>query len=103
LGPFGSLAVRFQLDKTLAGLYKNSPSLNLVLFGSGLVKGFITGLTVNGVRRVGSFALVGTVGTSLRVRGTVTNDTEDRESGGFSGSGVGSGRNKGGSGSGNSC
>jgi len=103
IGPLCLFAVSFQSSETLAGLNKNGLFLGDRFIVIGLVEGVLTGLSVDGVRRVNLSALIGTVGGSLGVRSTVSNKTEDRESGGFSGGGIGSGRNQGGSGGGNSC
>lgn len=103
LGPLGLVTVCFQSAKTLAGLDKDGLLLGDVLGGTGLVEGVGTGFSVDRVRRVDLSGLIGTVGGSLGVRGTVSEKSEDGESRGFTGGGIGGGRDQGGSGGGNSC
>lgn len=56
---------------------------------------------VNGVRRVDGSGLITSVSSSLRIRGSISDKSEDRETGGLSNSGVGSSRKEDGSGSSN--
>ena len=100
--PLCLLTVCFQSSKTLSGLGEDGLLLGNVLVGTSLVEGIRTGLTVDRVRRVGLSGLISTVGGSLGVGGTVSDKSENRESRGFTGSGVGGSRDQSGSSSGDS-
>ena len=80
--------------KTDLGLGDNSLLTGGVFGTVRLVKRVFSGFSVNRVRRVNLGRLVTSVGGTLRVRSTVSDKTEDRESWGFSGSGVGSSRDQ---------
>ena len=103
VGPLFLGTVAFQLSETLLGFCENGLLLDNVLGGSGLVEGVLSGSTVDRVRGVRRRRLIGTVGGSLGVTGTVSEKTEDRESRGLSGGGVGGGGDQGSSGGGDSC
>jgi len=94
--------VGFQLSKTLAGLGEDGLLLGYVLGSTRLVERVCTGLSINRVRRVRCSGLVRSVGGSLGVTGSISDETENRESRRFTGGSVGGGRDQSGSGSGNS-
>ena len=91
-GLLGNVFVK--LSKALLGFSKNGLLLGNNFVGH-LVKGLFTGLSVDGVGRVEGGCLVSSVSSTLRVRGTISDQTENRESGRFTDGGVGSGRNEG--------
>lgn len=73
-----------------------------VFRGTILVKGVSSGFGVNRVRRVDGLALVGSVSGTFRVRSTVSDQTENRESRRFTSGGVGGSGGKSGTSGGNS-
>jgi len=88
--PLLALGVPGELLEADAGLGKDGlPAVGrLVAF---LVEGVRTGLAVDGVRRVDLGGLVGAVGGTLGIGGTVTDEAEDGELGRLTRGGVGDG------------
>jgi hypothetical protein len=82
------------LSKTKLGLLNNGLLTGGVFGVVLLVKGVFSCVSVDRVRRVSLARLVRSVSGTLRVRGAVSEKSEDRESGRLSSSGVGSSRDK---------
>ena len=97
--PLLLLDVSIQTSEALLGLGEYGLLLGNSL-GTGLVKRVRTGFLVNRVRRVILGGLIGTVSGTFRVGSRVSDQTKDRESRGFTDSGVGSDGEEGGTGSG---
>lgn len=93
--------VRVKSGQTLLGLLKDS-LLTVGVFTIFWVVDTILNFTVDGVWRVNSGRLVTSVSGTLRVRGSVSNNTENRETWGFSDSGLGSDWKEGGGSGGSS-
>lgn len=100
--PFGLFDVGRDAVKTNLGLSDNSLLAGGVFGVVFLVKGVFSLVIIDRVRRIDLGSLVRTVSGTLRVRGTISDKSEDRESGGFSSSGVGNSRDQSGTSSGNS-
>lgn len=90
------LDVLVKLGETLLGFRKNTLLSGQVFGTSRLVEGLVSLFTVDRVGRVSGLGLIRTVRSTFRVRGTVTDQTEDGKSGRFTDSGVGGGGEEGG-------
>ena len=102
-GPLLALNVCGKSSKALLRLGEDGLLTCLVVSRIRFVKSITcSNFSVHGVRRVSLGGLVRSVGSSLRVRGTISDHSEDRESWGFTGGGVGNSRDEHGSGSGSS-
>eukprot|EP00526_Cylindrotheca_closterium_P017133 CAMPEP_0113621196 /NCGR_PEP_ID=MMETSP0017_2-20120614/10824_1 /TAXON_ID=2856 /ORGANISM="Cylindrotheca closterium" /LENGTH=315 /DNA_ID=CAMNT_0000530921 /DNA_START=297 /DNA_END=1243 /DNA_ORIENTATION=- /assembly_acc=CAM_ASM_000147 len=102
LEPLGLGNVSGKLGKTDLGLGDDGLLAGNVLRSSFLVKGLFIGLSVDRVRGVDLGGLIRSVSTTLRVSTTITDQTKDGESWGFTSGGIGGSRDQSGSGSGNS-
>jgi hypothetical protein len=103
LEPLGLGDIGGQLVNALGSLSKDI-LLSLDIFGvTSFVEGVRSGLSIDRVRGVKRRRLIRSVCGTLRVGATISNQTENRESRRFSGSGIGDGRNECGTGGGDSC
>jgi hypothetical protein len=89
--PLLALGVLGDFLEAVAGLGEDGLLAGEVRVVGGLVEGVRPGLAVDGVRRVDLGGLVGAVGGTLGIGGTVTDDAEDGELGRITGGGVGNG------------
>mmetsp|Transcript_17901 Transcript_17901/g.23700 ORF Transcript_17901/g.23700 Transcript_17901/m.23700 type:complete len:248 (-) Transcript_17901:35-778(-) len=87
--PFLPGDVCLELGKTDLGLTKDGLLARSVIGVVRIVESLLLVITVNGVRRVNLGALVRSVSSTLRVRGSVTDDSENRETRRLSSGGVG--------------
>ena len=89
--------VSWDVGQTLLGFRQDS-LLSCGVFGTiGLVEGVTAGFTVDRVGGVKLGGLVTSVGSILRVTGSISNQPKDRETGRFTDGGIGSDGQKGGS------
>ena len=89
--PLLALGVLGDCLEAVAGLGEDGLLAGEVRVVGGLVEGVRPSLAVDGVRRVDLGGLVGAVGGTLGIGGTVTDDAEDGELGRITGGGVGNG------------
>ena len=88
--PFLPLYISGDLGKTLLGLSNNGHLTSSVFSIIGLVEGLLALGGVDRVRRVNLLSLITSVSSSLGVRGSVSDNSEYRETGGLSYSSVSS-------------
>ena len=87
--PFLAINVGRELIQTIQTLRNNGLTTNTIFRTSRLVKGFVSSLTIDRVRRVHLGALIGSVRGTLRVGVSFSNQTKHGESRRFTGSCVG--------------
>lgn len=92
-GKFGHTFLGLGNDGLLAGNVFGTPFL---------VEGLIAGLSIDRVRRVDRGGLIRSVSATLRVSTSISDQSKDGESWGFTGGGIGGSRDQSGSSSGNS-
>jgi hypothetical protein len=102
LEPLLLIGVSGQLSDSLLGLNKDLLLAGNVFLIVLLEERLRAGIAVDRVRRVKRLGLIRSVGSTFRVRGTISNQTENRESGRFSGGSVGDSWDQSSTGSGNS-
>lgn len=98
--PLLLLDVAWDFGETILGLGKDGLLTGKILSAFGLVKRFVTELSVYRVGRIKLLRLVNTVGSSLRVSRSISDKSENRETRGLSNGSVSGNRKEGSSGSG---